>query len=793
MLQVEESSAQNVLKLVELNIKAGYDKLTTEKIEILARLQADLKSVSDLSQSALEQYGTLYKEGRMSRDEANRLAFNWLRKVQFGEVEVFAVDRNGVVKAHPNPSVEGTDITSLRDFKGRIVYQVMRDDYLEPGGDKAIFNWRKPGNFVESRHIGYFRPLPDWQMTLVAMVDFEYVETQSLKEMHDIIDSLQKTFPNIKVASTGYAILFDGKGEVLVPPPAYEGLKTGEQRLNVPQHRLLRELINQVSSQEASGQTVYHYNDPFAVEAPDGDQPQVVAFVSYFKPFEWYQAVVVPVKEISAPAHNLVKSQSLIIGIFFLGSIIVVLIWVSRISRPLDFLTEYAKELPSHDFITEDQPSSAVQNLARRSRDEVGRLAESFIFMETELKKHIKEARREKEIAEQANQAKSEFLARMSHEIRTPMNGVLGMASILGDTLLTEKQAKYLDTIIRSGESLLSIIDDILDFSKIEAGKLSLDNHPFNINELLSYLVDIFTPRAQSKGIELSCRISPELPNSLIGDNSRLRQIMTNLIGNAIKFTQQGSVQIEVDIEEQTGSSLKLKICVRDTGIGIKEENQEKVFESFSQADGSTTRTYGGTGLGLAISKSLVDLMDGEIGVESRLGYGSNFWFSVWLAKEPVKVSLASGGQRTQSNVSTLPRTPYPGLTGRLLLVEDNHTNQQYVLELLKAIGIHADVAENGREALNRLAKRHYDLVLMDCQMPVMDGYETTINIRTQERSRPGSRRLPIIALTANVLASDRERCMQVGMDDFLAKPFNLQQLHEILTRWLPKVEARQC
>ena len=572
------------------------------------------------------------------------------------------------------------------------------------------------------------------------------------------------------------------------------------------------------------------------------------------------------------------------------------------------------------EFLAVFRPSlTQMKNLTDALRDK----AEELKVANTLLKSSLDESLRFTEMANVAGKAKGEFLANMSHEIRTPMNGVIGMTGLLLDSTLTDEQRRFAETIRSSSESLLDLINDILDFSKIEAGKLEFESLDFNLLNLLDDFDDTMALRAYGKGLELLCKVDPNVPIWLRGDPGRLRQILTNLTGNAIKFTRAGEVALRVSFVEGIETNCLLRFAVCDTGIGIPSEKVRDLFEKFTQADASTTRKYGGTGLGLAISKQLSELMEGEIGVLSQEGKGSEFWFTVRLDIPPAEaheVTLApanlrevrglvvddnatnrdildslmtswgmrsSEAQDAPSALHALYKAldeddPFriavidskmPGMDGealgraikadtrlsgtklvmltslgrsgntklyeeigfsayankpvrqsdffsilsrvltdsedaetqpivtrhsareqispfaqggRILLVEDNTTNQQVAICILKKLGLSVDAVSDGIEAIRSLESMPYDVVLMDVMMPEMDGYEATRNIR-EPHSRVLNRQIPVIAMTANAMIGDREKCLEAGMDDYVSKPVMPKALAETLAKWLPQ------
>jgi signal transduction histidine kinase/FixJ family two-component response regulator/HPt (histidine-containing phosphotransfer) domain-containing protein len=402
--------------------------------------------------------------------------------------------------------------------------------------------------------------------------------------------------------------------------------------------------------------------------------------------------------------------------------------------------------------------------------------------------------------AEQASQTKSQFLAHMSHEIRTPMNGVLGMTSLLLRTPLSQRQREYAETVRNSGAALLKIINDILDFSKLEADKLAIETIDMDVRQVVKEVVDLVAPESARKRLQLDLKLDDSIPLVVGGDPVRLGQVIGNLLGNAIKFTEHGSVCVRGTVLSRLPDAprrrIKLRFEVEDSGIGIGPEETRRLFRSFSQADGTITRRYGGTGLGLAISKQLVELMNGEIGVTSQTGRGSTFWFTVWFEDRPGDIGVAPVATKRTPAAEPAPApdsndaanardapSPLPEDAPCILVVEDNRVNQLVAEHMLRELGYRADIVGNGSFVDASLGSRRYAAILMDCQMPEVDGYSATAAIRSRADD---SARTPVIAMTAHAMNGERDKVLAAGMNDFLTKPVQIEELNAVLRRWLP-------
>ncbi|NIA06630.1 MAG: response regulator [Actinobacteria bacterium] len=603
------------------------------------------------------------------------------------------------------------------------------------------------------------------------------------------LDAIPDCLKDSRVGAEGYAWMIDQTRIVVShPEPDYVGkniIATMEKLL--PDHDWL-ELENIIAKMISGQAGVGSY---YSVGWQD-EKPRLTRRLAAFAPVRigdhlWSTAVSMDYDDISGLLNT--QTRNIFVGAEFLILIFVGtgigLFKLHQKKVLLEVQTESAEKLRSINKQLESEITERknAENALRKAKEQAERAGAEIQQINRNLKVSIERANLLAEEAMAADRAKSEFLANMSHELRTPLNSILGFSELLTQEELMAEQKEWLDTINASGQSLLALIEDILDFSKIEAGKLDIKIIECSLEKILAEVDSLLRPQATKKGLEFKVLPCAGLPAIIRTDPARLHQCLINLVNNAIKFTKSGYVHLLLSLEERGDSSF-IRFDVADTGIGISPDDQQLIFESFSQADCSSTRKYGGTGLGLAITKRLAELLGGEVVLRSELGKGSVFSLII-----PSGVDAQSAAPLQKDSISAQGqghnKFPQQRFTGRVLVAEDNHTNQQFIELLLQKMGLETMAVADGRQAVDKATRESFDLILMDIQMPNMNGYEATKTLREKNVTTP------IIALTAHAMVGDAEKCIEAGCDDYLPKPFDQQQLYEIMAKYLQQTSSK--
>ena len=755
---LEEKNAKETLSKITTIVNNVSNDLESFKKTALQKHKEELKNLTDSIWSII-QYK--YNQSNSTNNNLKKETINLIQNVRYSDNNYFFIsDYHSVLLAHP--SAKGKDFSNLKDVKGRLVIPPMVKIAKKDGEGFYSYWWKK--NKLDDtpyQKLTFIKDFPKWHIVLATGIYIDDIDKEIARRKKELMQQLRGIIKTTKIGKTGYLYIFKGDGEVVIHPNDNINGKNIKNLINPGKNTLF---INDIVKAGKSKNKVLYYK----WDKPSDKGNYVydkISWIEYIPELDWYvgsSIYIDDLKESSIKVKNFILILSALVLII---STIFSIILLRNLLQPVLDLSKLALKVSKGDYSVRSEI---------KSDDEIGILTAQFNQMVSttedniiNLDKKVQEKTRELEIAkqkaEESVKLKSEFLANMSHEIRTPMNGILGMSHLALQTKLNEKQKNYIKKIDISAKNLLGIINDILDFSKIEAGKLSIEKSDFNLFGVINDAISLVELKAYEKGLEIVTDYDVKSGYSFYGDSLRISQVIINLLNNAVKFTDKGSIGLYI---RKTADN-KMRFEIKDTGIGLTDEQISKLFQSFIQADGSTTRKYGGTGLGLSISRQLVELMQGKIWVESKYGEGSSFIFEIELEEKKEVLEF-----------KTFPNK-------KVLIVDDNEEWHLILENILKTFDVQIEHAYGGQDAYQKFCQKenYYDLVLMDWNMPDINGIEATKNIKQYCSQQNSFIPSSIIMTSAYRQEEIAKEAKNVGIEIFLQKPFNLVSIYKVLCK----------